>query len=83
LRHRTHVFYPLKSAKSPKTKLEPQIPAHAENDDFPVKMAALEKFINAQHAGSGPLMARSPANMPRFRYLHQSHWYFKVGLARC
>jgi hypothetical protein len=35
-------------------------------------MAALEKFINAQHAGSGPLMARSPANMPRFRYLHQS-----------
>jgi hypothetical protein len=29
---------------------------------------ALEKFINAQHAGSGPLMARSPANMPRFRY---------------
>jgi hypothetical protein len=56
-----------------KTKLEPQIPAHAEDDDFPVKMAALEKFINAQHAGSGPLMARSPANMPRFRYLYQSH----------
>ena len=38
-----------------KTELEPQIPAHAEDDDLPVEMAALEEFINAQHMGSPPL----------------------------
>ena len=38
----------------PETELEPEIPAHAEDDDLPVEMAAFEKIINAQHAGSAP-----------------------------
>ena len=37
-----------------KAQLEPQIPAHAEDDDLPVEMAALEKIIHAQHLGSLP-----------------------------
>ena len=37
-----------------KAELEPEIPAHAEDDDLPVEMAAFEKIINAQHAGSAP-----------------------------
>jgi len=40
-----------------KAELEPQIPADAEDDDFPVKMAALEKISNAQHSGSLPQKA--------------------------
>lgn len=28
-----------------------QIPAHAENDDFPIEMPAFEKIIDAQHRG--------------------------------
>ena len=34
-----------------KAELEPEIPAHAEDDDLPIEMAAFEKIINAQHAG--------------------------------
>jgi hypothetical protein len=30
-----------------KTQFVPQIPAHTENDDLPVEMTALEKFIQA------------------------------------
>jgi hypothetical protein len=30
-----------------KTQFVPQIPAHTENDDLPVEMMALEKFIQA------------------------------------
>ena len=40
-----------------KAELEPQIPADAEDDDLPVKMAALEKISNAQHSGSLPQKA--------------------------
>jgi len=37
-----------------KAQLEPQIPAHAEDDDLPVEMAAFEKILNVQHSGSRP-----------------------------
>jgi hypothetical protein len=36
-----HHFYEVSKAE-----LEPQIPAHAENDDLPVEMTALEKIIS-------------------------------------
>jgi hypothetical protein len=54
-----------------KAELEPQIPAHAEDNDLAVEMAALEKIINAQHPGSGPQQANSqpicPASAVRTR----------------
>jgi hypothetical protein len=40
-------------------------PAHAEDDDLPVEMAALEKMINAQHPGP-VLKGKFAVNMPRF-----------------
>jgi hypothetical protein len=42
-----------------KAELEPEIPAHAEDDDFLVEMAAFEKIINARHFGWLPPKARS------------------------
>jgi hypothetical protein len=33
----------------PETQLEPEIPANAKDDNFPVKMPASEKVFNAQH----------------------------------
>ena len=38
-------------------ELEPEIPAHAENNDLSVEMAAFEKIINAQHPGPRPQTA--------------------------
>jgi hypothetical protein len=55
-----------------KTRLEPQIPPHKENDDLPVEMAPSEELVDTQHMGSDPLASASQSNMPRFRYLHQS-----------
>jgi hypothetical protein len=40
--------------------LEPEIPAHAEDDDLAAEMAALERIINAQHAGPAPPSAILP-----------------------
>ena len=48
--------------KIAKAELEPKIPPDAEDNDLPVKMAAFEKIINAQHPGSFPLKAYSAAS---------------------
>jgi len=49
------------SHEIPEAELEPEIPAHTEDNDFPVEMAAFEKIINAQHAGPG---AQNPNSQP-------------------
>jgi hypothetical protein len=54
------------------TELEPQIPAHAQDDNFPLKMANLEKFINALHKNARSLTAPLRAICPLLRKLHQS-----------
>jgi hypothetical protein len=46
------------SHEIPKAELEPEIPTHAEDDDFPVEMAAFEKIIYALHGGQ-PSSCRS------------------------
>lgn len=52
------------------TELVSQIPAHAENDDLPLEMAALEKLVDAQHQNH-PAQLTLPT-MPRSPPLHQS-----------
>jgi hypothetical protein len=54
-------------------ELEPQIPPHAEDNDFRVEMAALEKIIHAEHPVARPQKGKDvPANMRCFSRLHQN-----------
>ena len=55
-----------------KTEFEPQIQAHAEDDDLPVEMAAFEKIINAQHPGQLHRGTILPPIMYCFHYLQQN-----------
>ena len=32
-------------------QFKPEKPTHTDNDDLPIEMAALEDFVDAQHAG--------------------------------
>src|SRR5208283_3198489 len=52
--------------KISKAELEPQIPAHAEDNDLPVELTALEKIIHAQHPSSLPQKVSSRGICPAF-----------------
>ena len=52
------------STRISETELEPQIPAHAQDDNFPLEMATLEKFINALHKNARSLTAPLRAICP-------------------
>jgi hypothetical protein len=55
-----------------KAELVAQIPAHAQDDDLSVEMAAFEKIINVQHPGPGSSQNNLPPNMRRPRASHQN-----------
>src|SRR5580698_7823290 len=57
-----------------KAEFVAQIPAHTEDDDLPVEMAAFENIINVQHAGPVSSRAILLPNMRRTRPLHQSRF---------
>jgi hypothetical protein len=52
--------------KISKAELEPQIPAHAKDNDLPVELTALEKIIHAQHPSSLPQKVSSRGICPAF-----------------
>jgi hypothetical protein len=52
--------------KISKAELEPKIPAHAEDNDLPVELTALENIIHAQHPSSLPQTVSSRGICPAF-----------------